>query len=203
MANHPAAPLLLREGDREKPQRLVRSTSVRAGLAQRARLVLLAADGVSNTEIAENVGATRTTVIAWRARDDAAGIEGLADHDRSGKPRRIDHGAIVAATLRPPPKKLGVTHWSSRLLAARLGIDHSTVATAWHEYGVAPWREGTFTFSTDPELVAKVVDVAGPYLAPPSERGGVVPGREVADPGPGAHLPGSADAAWEAGGAHP
>jgi hypothetical protein len=73
----------------------------------------------------------------------------------------------VAATLRPPSKKLGVTHWSSRLLANRLGIDHSTVAKAWREYGMAPWREETFKFSTDPELVAKVVDVVGLYLAPP------------------------------------
>ncbi|MFF0945881.1 IS630 family transposase [Kocuria sp. CPCC 205300] len=167
MANHPAAPLLLREGDRKRLTRLVRSSSVRAGLAQRARIVLLAAEGVSNTEIAEKVGATRTTVIAWRARYEQAGIEGLADHDRSGWPRRIDHRAIVAAMLRPPPKKLGVTHWSSRLLASRLRIDHSTVAKAWREYGVAPWREGTFKFSIDPELVAKVVDVMGLYLAPP------------------------------------
>ena len=74
MANHPAAPLLLREGDREKLTRLVHSTSVRAGLAQRARIVLLAADGVSNTEIAQKVGTTRNTVIAWRARYDEAGI---------------------------------------------------------------------------------------------------------------------------------
>ena len=61
-----------------------------------------------------------------------------------------------------------MTHWSSRLLAGRLGIDHSTVAKAWREYGVAPWRAGTFKFSTDPELVAKVVDVVGLYLAPPA-----------------------------------
>ncbi|MCM3689022.1 IS630 family transposase [Kocuria rosea] len=168
MANHPAAPLLLRQDDREELTRLARSTSVRAGLAQRARIVLLAAEGISNTAIAEKVGTTRNTVIAWRARYEQAGIEGLADADRSGWPRRIDHRAIVAATLRPPPKKLGVTHWSSRLLAGRLGLDHTTVAKAWREYGVAPWREGTFQFSTDPELVAKVVDVVGLYLAPPA-----------------------------------
>lgn len=108
------------------------STSVHAGLAHRARIVLLASDGVSNTEITEKVGATRT-VIAWRASYTEAGIAGLADHDRSGRPRQIDHRAIVAATLRPPPKKSGVTHWSSRLLAERLGIDHSTVAKAWLE----------------------------------------------------------------------
>jgi transposase len=167
MANHHAGPLLLRQGDREKLQRLVRSTSVRAGLAQRARIVLLAAESTSNTEIAQKVSMTRNTVIAWRARYTAAGIEGLADHDRTGRPRRIDHRAIVAATLRPPPKKLGVTHWSSQLLASRRGIGHSTVAKARREYEVAPWREGTFKFSTYPELVAKVVDVVGLYLAPP------------------------------------
>jgi transposase len=168
MANHPAAPLLLREGDREKLQRLVRSISVRAGLAQRARIVLLAAEGISNTAIAEKVGTSHNTVITWLARYEHAGIEGLADHDRSGRPRQIDHGAIVTATLRPPPKKLGITHWSSLLLATRLGIDHTTVAKAWREYGIAPWREGTFKFSTDPELVAKVVDVVDLYLAPPA-----------------------------------
>jgi transposase len=168
MANHPAAPLLLRQGDRKELTRLARSTSVRAGLAQRARIVLLAAEGISNTAIAEKVGTTRNTVIAWRARYSEAGIEGLADADRSGRPRRIDHRAIVAATLRPPPKKLGVTHWSLRLLATRLGLDHTTVAKAWREYGVAPWRAGTFKFCTDPELVAKVVDVVGLYPAPPT-----------------------------------
>jgi len=60
-----------------------------------------------------------------------------------------------------------VTHWSSRLLASQLGIDNTTVARAWREYGVQPWRSETFKFSTDPELVAKVTDVVGLYLAPP------------------------------------
>jgi transposase len=69
--------------------------------------------------------------------------------------------------LKPPPKRLGVTHWSSRLLAARLGVGNATVARAWRDYGVQPWRAETFKFSTDPELVAKVTDVVGLYLAPP------------------------------------
>jgi len=69
--------------------------------------------------------------------------------------------------LRRPPKKLGVTHWSSRLLATHLGIGDATVARAWREYGVAPWRCETFKFSTDPQLVAKITDVVGLYLAPP------------------------------------
>ena len=74
---------------------------------------------------------------------------------------------MITATLTPPPKSLGVTHWSSRLLADRLGIEHSTVAAIWKEYGVKPWKAETFKFSTDPELEAKVVDVVGLYLAPP------------------------------------
>ena len=74
---------------------------------------------------------------------------------------------MITATLTPPPKSLGVTHWSSRLLADRLGIEHSTVAAIWKEYGVKPWKAETFKFSTDPALEAKVVDVVGLYLAPP------------------------------------
>ena len=75
--------------------------------------------------------------------------------------------AIVTATLMPPPKKCGVTHWSTRLLARHLGISDATVAKAWRDYGVQPWRSESFRFSTDPELVAKVVDVVGLYLDPP------------------------------------
>ena len=141
---------------------------MRAGLAQRARIVLLAADGVSNTEIAARVGVSRPTVIDWRARYERSGVLGLDDEPRSGRPRTVDHEAIIAATLTPPPKRLGVTHWSSRLLAAQLKIGNATVARAWRDYGVQPWRSQTFKFSTDPALVAKVTDVVGLYLAPPS-----------------------------------
>jgi transposase len=168
------APLGLRDGDREKLASLTRSSTVTAGSAQRARIVLLAADGVSNTEIASRTGVSRPTVIAWRARYEQSGIGGLVDRARSGRPRRLDHGEIVSATLKPPPPKLGVTHWSSRLLADHLRISFSAVAKAWREYGIQPWRAETFKFSTDPELVAKVTDVVGLYLDPPRERGGVV-----------------------------
>jgi transposase len=145
----------------------MRSSSVRAGLAQRARIVLLAAGGVSNTEIAARVGVSRQTVVSWRSRYMRRGIAGLHDGARPGRPRLVDHGRIITETLMPPPKKLGVTHWSSRLLAARLGVANSTIARAWRDYGVQPWRAETFKFSTDPELVAKVTDVVGLYLAPP------------------------------------
>jgi transposase/DNA-binding CsgD family transcriptional regulator len=167
MANRAAAALALREGDRERLVSLTRSSSVRAGLAQRARIVLMAAEGLSNTAIADKVGVTRTTVIGWRGRYERSGIAGLHDAKRSGRPRHVDHRAVVARTLAPPPKKLGVTHWSSRLLADHLGIGNATVARAWRDYGVQPWRSETFKFSTDPELVAKVTDVVGLYLAPP------------------------------------
>ncbi len=167
MANRPAAALGLRDGDREELARLTRSSTVRAGLAQRARIVLLATDGESNTSIAAKVGVSRPTVIGWRDRYAAWGIAGLDDDRRSGRPRTIDHRDIVAETLKPPPKKYGVTHWSSRLLGRHLGISNGTIARAWRDYGVAPWRVETFKFSTDPQLVAKVTDVVGLYLAPP------------------------------------
>src|SRR4051812_6641279 len=167
MANRPAPALVLRLGDREELERWTRSSTVPASAAKRARIVLLAADGTANTRIAELVDATVTTVLSWRKRYQAKGLEGLSDAQRSGRPRTLDHRAIVAETLKPPPKKLGVTHWSSRLLADRLGIGNASVARAWRAYGVKPWKAESFRFSTDPELVGKVTDICGLYLAPP------------------------------------
>jgi transposase len=162
-----AVPLGLREGDRETLTGWGRARSLRAGLALRARIVLWASEGVSHTEIAQRLGVSRQSVVTWRGRSERSGLGGLADRPRSGRPRTVDRAAIITATLRPPPRKLGARHWSSRLLAERLGIDHATVARAWAEYGVTPWRCETFKFCTDPELVAKVTDVVGLYLAPP------------------------------------
>lgn len=167
MANRPAPALMVRDGDRVQLERLIRSSSVRAGLARRAQIVLLAAEGLSNTQIAERVGASRPTVIGWRERYQANGLAGLVDQSRPGRPRRIDHAAIITATLTPPPKTLGVTHWSTRLLARRLKISDATVAKTWRDYGVQPWRSRSFRFFTDPQLEAKVVDVVGLYLHPP------------------------------------
>src|SRR5215218_5891490 len=167
MAHPAAAALVLRDGDGEVLRSWVRSRTVATGLAQRARIVLLAADGLSNTEIAVRVGVSRQTVVSRRASYARRGLEGLRDAPRAGRPRRIDHVAVITETLKPPPNKLGVTHWSSRLLARRLGIDNTTVARAWRDYGVQPWRAETFKFSTDPQLVGKVTDVVGLHLAPP------------------------------------
>ena len=167
MAFPAAPPLLVRVGDRDELVRLTRSSSVRAGLAQRARIVLLASEGMRNSEIAVRVGVTRPTVNLWRSRYVEAGLAGLVDVDRPGRPRTVDQRMIITETLRPPPVRLGVTHWSSRLLASRLKLDHVTVTKAWKAFGVQPWRAETFKFSTDPELVAKVTDVIGLYLHPP------------------------------------
>ncbi len=129
--------------------------------------MLLAADGVGNRRIAELVGASPTTVIAWRERYQERGLDGLSDRERPGRPRELDHRAIVTETLKPPPKKLGVTHWSTRLLAERLKVSNTTIARAWRSYGIKPWKAESFRFSTDPELVGKVTDICGLYLSPP------------------------------------
>jgi transposase len=129
--------------------------------------VLAAAGGDSNTSIAKQLGVSRPTVIGWRRRYEEFGVPGLYDAPRPGPPRTVDRAKVLAATLEPPPKSLGVTHWSSRLLARRLQISPTAVLDVWREHRVQPWRSRTFKFSTDPELVGKVTDVVGLYLAPP------------------------------------
>jgi transposase len=164
-----AAPLVLRVGDQSQLAAMARSQTVTAAAAQRARIVLLAADGVPNAEIARRVGVTRPTVVSWRQRYVESGIAGLEDLDRSGRPASIDEADVVIATLTKPPESLGVTHWSARLLADQLGISFASVARIWRKWKLQPWRIETFKFSTDPELDAKVRDVVGLYLNPPDK----------------------------------
>src|SRR6476620_2093251 len=155
--------------DREVLASWTRSPSVRAGLAQRARVVLLAADGVGTAEIVRRVALSKPAVIGWKRRYAAEGIAGLDDRPKSGRPPVIDAVQIVLATLEPPPEQLGVTHWSSRLLARHLGISDFTVSTTWKKWGLQPWRVQSFKFATDPELEAKSRDVVGLYLNPPDK----------------------------------
>jgi transposase len=159
----------LLESDRAELSRWLRAPSMPAGLAQRARIVLLAADGAGTNEIAARTGVSKPTVIAWKKRYAAEGIGGLEDRPKPGRPAQVDEVAVVLATLEPPPQKLGVTHWSSRLLAAQLGISNVWVARIWRKWGLQPWRRATFKFSTDPELEAKIRDVVGLYLNPPEK----------------------------------
>jgi hypothetical protein len=159
--------LQLDDDDRATLESWSRSTGIRAGLVTRARIVLAAADGLGTTETARQVGVSRPTVIQWRDRYAELGLAGLDDAPRSGRPKEVDDAAILAATLDPPPEKLGVTHWSTRLLGTHLGISDATVARCWRRYLLQPWRRGTFKFSTDPQLEAKIRDVVGLYLNPP------------------------------------
>lgn len=162
-----AAPLALRLGDRPRLEALARSTAVRAGLAQRARIVLLAATGLANAEIARRTGSTRPTVLAWRNRYAAGGINALRDKPRSGRPAEVDEIAVVATTLADtgrPPEHLGATHWSSRLLANELGVSFATVARIWRKWGIQPQRVETFRFGIGRELNA---EIAGLHRNPP------------------------------------
>jgi transposase len=135
----------------------------------RARIVLAVADGEGTSAVARRVGVSRPTVILWRDRFVRGGLDGLADAPRAGRPKTVDDAAIIAATLEPPPDRLGITHWSTRLLGGVLGVSDTAVARAWRRYGVQPWRRQTFKFSTDPQLEAKVRDVVGLYLNPPAK----------------------------------
>ena len=166
-----APALVLREGDRGRLAELARLPSVPSGLAKRARIVLLAADGLPNAQIARVAGVSRPTVIGWRDRYQRGGIAALEDEPRSGRPVEIDEADVVVATLANdgrPPGRLGITHWSARFLATELGISFASVARIWRKWKIQPHRIETFKFSTDPELEPKIRDVVGLYLDPPA-----------------------------------
>ena len=165
----PSSTVEITDQDRLILESWTRSSTVSAGRAERARIVLAAAGGAGTTAVANQLGVSRPTVIKWRDRFAEHGIAGLDDEPRSGRPKTIDDAAILAATLEPPAEYLAVTHWSTRLLAGQLGVGDATVARAWRRYGIKPWRRETFKFSTDPELEAKVRDVVGLYLNPPEK----------------------------------
>jgi transposase len=169
--------LTVPDADRAKLERRARDRGAEARVAERARIVLLAAGGLTGPQIAERVGCTEPTVVKWR-RQYAAG--GLEDAPRPGGPRTVltdaATGEILPATVTPPPESLraaGVTHWSSRRLAGWLrrakGIEvsHDSIARLWRRFCLQPHRAGGFKFSTDPQLGAKVRDVVGLYLQPP------------------------------------
>jgi transposase len=166
--------LTVSDAERVELTRRVRAKGSPAREVERARIVLLAAEGVAGKQIAARVGCAEPTVVMWRSRFAARGLAGLSDAPRSGKPATIPQSVrdeILSITLTEPPVELGITHWSSRLLAERLRRDgkpvsHATVARVWKHFGIQPHRSGTFKFSTDPELEAKVRDIVGLYMNP-------------------------------------
>jgi transposase len=168
MANH-SRPIVLGEADRAELARLQRSTRVPAGVSRRARVVLLLADQVSGAEVARMTGYTVVQVRRLRRRFVEEGLAGLGDKPRSGRPPSITarkRAQVVAKTLKPPGD--GLTHWSSRELAAEVGVSHSTVHRIWKAHDLQPHRVETFKFSTDPDAEEKIHDVVGLYMNPPA-----------------------------------
>jgi transposase len=144
-----------------------RRTSAQA-LAQRSRIVLLAADGLKNTEIAERVGVSRNMAATWRSRFAEHRLDGLTDEPRPGRPRTISDeqvDAVITKTLESTPKH--ATHWSTRSMAAEVGLTQTAVSRIWRAFGLRPHRQETFKLSKDPLFVEKVHDVVGLYLNPP------------------------------------
>jgi transposase len=144
-----------------------RRTSAQA-LAQRSRIVLLAADGLKNTEIAERLGISRNMAMTWRARFAEHRLDGLLDEPRPGRPRTITDEQVeevVVRTLESAPKD--ATHWSTRSMAREVGLTQSAVLRIWTAFGLQPHRTETWKLSKDPQFIDKVRDVVGLYLNPP------------------------------------
>lgn len=162
--------LALTPTDRADLDRLLRATSTPHGIAQRARCILLLADGQTYATVRLRLGVTDAFIAAWKRRYRAGGVLALADAARAGRQdHRID--PTVEAKIRHlteqvrPPKPL--THWTSRRLAARVGVSNSTVLRVWRRAGLAPHRLERYLASPDPDFETKAADVIGLYLDPP------------------------------------
>ncbi len=165
----PLAPLTLTDEQRDVLTRWCRRPKTAAGLAMRARIVLAAAEGLANLEVAQRVGCNPATVTKWRARFLASGLQGLSDEHRSGRPRSISDDQVeqvVTKTLEQLPAD-GSTHWSTRSMAQATGLTQTAISKMWRAFGLKPHRVDTFKISTDPHFVDKVHDVVGLYLNPP------------------------------------
>ncbi|MDP9021030.1 MAG: IS630 family transposase, partial [Actinomycetota bacterium] len=166
----PAPALSLTDEQRSTLERLARSTSARHRTVQRAKAVLLAAEGVANNEIARRVGVSANSVRTWRARFAEVGLEDF-DKIAPGRGRKpwLAEGTVAAVlddTLHAAPDD-GSTHWTTRLMAARHGIGKDSVARIWRDHNLRPWRSERFKVSSDPHFEEKLVDVVGLYSNPP------------------------------------
>lgn len=138
------------------------------GLALRARIVLSAAAGKANVQIAAELRTTRLTVGKWRSRFLESRLDGLSDEPRPGAPRKITDAHIervVTLTLESTPRD--ATHWSTRSMAKASGMNRNAVGRIWRAFSLQPHRTETFKLSTDPLFVDKVRDIVGLYLNPP------------------------------------
>ncbi len=161
-------PFRLQPQDRARLEQVVRSTRVAAGLARRAGVLLLLADGLPLRRIQAQTGMSPRRVRAWRQNWERKGLDGLLDAPRRGRPKKLTvarEAAILAATEQRPPRS--ITHWSTRRLASRLAVSHMTVMRIWHKAGLQPHRVRGYLASPDPDFEAKAKDVLGLYLDPP------------------------------------
>jgi len=164
-----AAPIELCDTDRDTLERWVRADATPQGLARRAWVILQAAEGVSNSEIARETGLSRPTVIAVRERfaDDGPGGLAAVKPGRGRKPQIAPEkvAEIVHATLHEKPP--GETHWSCRSMAKAKDVSPATVQRIWDAHNLKPWRVDTFKLSNDKRFLEKLTDVVGLYLDPP------------------------------------
>jgi transposase len=184
----PTAQIRLSEEERETLQRWARRPKSAQALAFRCRIVLAAAEGRSNTDIAAELGCNPTTVGKWRNRFAQHRLEGLHDEPRPGKLRTIgdeDVERVIVKTLEETPP--GATHWSTRSMAKARGMSQSTISRIWRAFGLKPHLAESFKLSPDPQFIEKVRDIVGLYLNPPRRRRGALCRREVPDPGPRPH----------------
>jgi transposase len=164
----PAAQIQLSPSERARLQQWARQRKTSQGLATRARIVLMCAEGGTNMEVAEQLGVSRLTVGKWRKRFAMHRLDGLTDEQRPGGPRKITDEAIeqvLITTLESKPSD--ATHWSCRSMAEKTGLGKSTVNRIWRAFSLQPHRSETFKLSTDPLFIEKVRDVVGLYMNPP------------------------------------
>jgi transposase len=164
----PLKPLVLDDDDREKLELIARRPKTSQRMAMRARIVLEAATGASNNDVAKEVGCSKKCVCKWRERYRLGGLEGLLDEPRRGGQRRATDQQVervVTKTLESTPR--GQTHWSCRTMSKEVGLSATTIHRIWKTFGLQPHRSKTFKLSPDPQFVEKVRDVVGLYMNPP------------------------------------
>ena len=161
------APVIsLTDEQQRELSRLARSKRTSVRLAQRAQIVLLAAQGLQNTDIAERLGLGRVQVARWRERYLAGGVQGIErDLPRGAPPVKVDVAKLVELTTQTTPQ--AATHWSTRKMAAQLGVAPSTVMRHWQANGLKPHTVRGFKISRDPQFVEKLEDIVGLYMSPP------------------------------------
>lgn len=167
IAGRPKAELILSKSEREELVRLTKRAHVNRALAFRARIILACGEA-SNSAVAAQLRTTDQTVGKWRKRFVRERLDGLYDEPRVGAPRSISDDeveAVIVKTLETMPK--GRTHWSTRCMAAHVGMSHSTVGRVWRTFGLKPHIARSFKLSSDPQFVAKLRDVVGLYMNPP------------------------------------